>query len=203
VRGKIGLNNSSLKERNVTASAQWICPVCNRPPRVLLVLGCPSCEFVATNSITVDFHPTGAVTADHEAHLAVESSYVRRQDTRFRDEGEGDFSLHVPEFFKEHIKEHEQWAFDRGAASRDKEIRDRIEELNTHAQTIVAELTETTLSTRQQTCEHACDRRWLRSAEAGRLHLVCDGCYKVIGVKFVGTASQRGEAVGLKIVTEK
>lgn len=147
--------------------------------------------------------PTGAASADHEAHLVAEYKFMKHQEREYFEHGTGEFTMYIPPFFKEHIKGHEDWAFKGGAASRDPEIRKRIEELNIHAESIVAELTTDILLRRQQECEHGVERRWLRAAESGRMNLVCSGCFKVLDVKFVGTSTQHGETIGLKIVTEK
>ena len=126
-----------------------------------------------------------------------------RNQQQYFEFGFGRFKTDIPPSFKEHIKMHEEWAFKGGAASRDLEIRTRLDELNKHAESIVAELTKDILLKRQQDCEHNFERRWLPAAESGRTNLVCTGCFKVLDVKFVGTSTQRGETIGLKIVTEK
>lgn len=150
----------------------------------------------------VDFSPSGAADADHDSHLAVEHKFMRNQQQYF-EHGSGKFEKDIPQFFKKHIKVHEDWAFERGAASREAEIRKRLDELNNHAVSIVAELTTEILTKRQQECEHSVERRWLPASEKGKLNLLCSGCFKVLNVKFVGTSTQHGETIGLKIVTEK
>ena len=82
-----------------------------------------------------------------------------RNQQQYFEFGFGRFKTDIPPSFKEHIKMHEEWAFKGGAASRDLEIRTRLDELNKHAESIVAELTKDILLKRQQDCEHNFERR--------------------------------------------
>jgi hypothetical protein len=184
------------------ATQQWICPVCNRSAVVDIELDCPACHTLVSESFDLHFTPSGDENSDHEAHIAEEIRFVRNQREQY-EKGDGTLVKYVPAFFKDHIKAHEAWAFKSGAASRDPEIRKRVEELNSHAASIVAELTMEILTKRQQECDHDLERRWLPASEAGKLNLLCSGCFKVLNVKFVGTSTQHGETIGLKIVTEK
>ena len=148
------------------------------------------------------FTPSGDANTDHDAHISAESRFIRSQREDY-ERGDGTLVKYIPSFFKDHIKSHEAWAFKSGAASREPEIRKRIEELNSHAESIVAELTKEIVMKRQQECTHDFERRWLPAAESGRVNLLCSGCFKVLNAKFVGTSTQHGETIGLKIVTEK
>ena len=180
---------------------RWVCPACNRPALVVIEIDCPACDQKVSNTVFLDFVPSGARTADHESHIAVEERFVRNRHGYHGLYG-GRFSISVPESFKDHIKTHEEWAFSQGAASREADIRHRIEQLNKHAESIVTELTKEMLKDRQERCQHQGDKRWL-PAESGRMNLLCSDCFKVVDAKFVGTSTQHGETVGLKIVTEK
>ncbi|MFZ3215580.1 MAG: hypothetical protein WA192_05920 [Candidatus Acidiferrales bacterium] len=165
-------------------------------------LDCPACRTVVSESFDLHFTPTGDENTDHNARIAEEARFVRSQQEQC-ERGDGSPVKYIPSFFKEHIKSHEEWAFKSGAVSRDPEIRKRIEELNSDGESIVAELTMEILTKRQQECGHDFERRWLPASEVGKLNLLCSGCFKVLNVKFVGTSTQHGETIGLKIVTEK
>ena len=180
---------------------EWFCPICTRNPLVWIEVGCPACDAEISDDVEIHFTPSGSDAADHEAHLAAEHRYIKRQE--YVGYGTDTIRVTIPNFFKDHIKEHEELAFKRGATSRDSEIRTRIEDLNKQAASIVAGLTTEILLKRQQECVHDHERRWLPAAEAGRMNLLCSGCFKVLNVKFVGTSTQHGETIGLKIVTEK
>jgi hypothetical protein len=118
----------------------WTCSICNRAPLVCIETECPACKTEVTETLNLDFMPTGSADADHDSHIAVEHRFIRNQQ-QYVERGSGRFTKDIPPFFKEHIKLHEDWAFKRGASSRDAEIRKRIDELNKHAASIVAELT--------------------------------------------------------------
>lgn len=179
--------------------AGWICPVCRRAPSVTVELRCPDCDQHICQDFGIDFHPSGVDDTDHNRHLAAENREVR---SRLRLEAiGGTVTEYIPDFFKDHIRLHEERAFKSGAASREVEIRNRIDELNKRAESILADLTAEFLLKRQQQCDHRAEHRWL-AAESGKMNLLCSGCFKVLDVKFVGSSTAR-EAFGLKIVTEK
>ena len=180
--------------------AEWICPICRRAPSVTLEVHCPACGAVLCQSIDgIDFKPCGSNDIDHSRHMAAENRWVR--DEMRREASAGEFTAWIPGFFKEHMQSHEECAFKNGAASRDNEIRHRLDELNKRAEPIITELTADILLKRQQECDHRADHRWV-SAESGKMNLLCSACFKVLDVKFVGSSTPR-EAFGLKIVTEK
>jgi hypothetical protein len=178
--------------------AEWICPLCSRAPSVTLELHCPACKEVVRQSINVDFKPCGS-NDDHNRHIAAEDRWMR--DKMRHEANGGTVTEWIPDFFKEHIRSHEEWAFQNGAASRDSEIRHRLDEVNKRAESIIAELTAEILLKRQQECEHRTERRWV-SAESGRMNLLCSACFKVLDAKFVGTATPR-EPVGLKVMRDE
>jgi hypothetical protein len=182
---------------------QWICSVCFRTPTVTIEIDCPLCRTVVRESFDLRFVPSGAADADHNAHIAAETRFARNEKEQAYERGDGTIVEYVPSFFKDHIRAHEEWGFKTGASSRDPEIRKRVDELNSHAASIVAGLTLEILTKRQHECDHEFERRWLPSSETGKLNLLCSGCFKVLNVKFVGTSTQHGETIGLKIVTEK
>ena len=181
--------------------ADWICPVCKRSPCVTIELTCPACHEKVKETFNVDFSPTGAADADHEAHLAAEHR-AGKDHFRYLESGFGEFRWYLPEFLKDHIQKHEIRAFRKGAGSRDQEISKRIDDFNKKATVILAGLTKEISLQHQQECQHGSERHWL-TGESGRTNLLCMDCFKVLEVKFVGTSTQHGESTGLKIATEK
>lgn len=186
-------------------AAEWICPICHRAPLVTIEFECPVCKKMFGETFNIDFMPTGAADADHESHLLAERKFAKRQFDYYDGVGSRDgsrFSQFLPQCFREHIELHENRMFRAGAASRDQEISKRLSELNKQAESIIAGLTEELLLKRQQECHHNAERHWLTTG-TGKNSLLCSECFKVLQVKFVGTSTQHGESVGLKIVTEK
>jgi hypothetical protein len=182
-------------------SGDWTCPICMRNPQVTIRLRCPVCNAPVDNTVSVEFYPNDSAD-DHDGHIDAERKFVRAHHPQPTDQGMGRFEIDLPRFFEHHIKEHEQWEFERGAKSREKEIRERIDELNQRYDLLVAQTTEPMLLKRQQECDHSGERHWLTSGEAGRMNLLCDVCLKVINAKFVGVSTPK-ESVGLNRVTEK
>jgi hypothetical protein len=161
---------------------------------------CPACDKTVSKTFDVDFPRSGSDDTDHARHLAAEKLYARRHLSVGEGMG-GRYTSYVPDFFKDHIKWHEEWAYKSGAVSRDSEIGLRLNDLNKRAEGIVAQLTTEILQKRQQECKHDTKRRWV-SGESGKTNLLCTGCFKVLDVKFVGTSMQRGESASMKIVDE-
>ena len=182
---------------------EWTCPICLQTPVVCIEVSCPACDADVRELFEIHFSPCGSDSADHDAHLAAEQKFVKNRQQEHVGYGTGELRVNIPRFFKDHIKRHEERAFKGGATSRDPEIRTRIEELNRHAESIIARLTTEILLKRQQECAHGFEKRWLPAAESGRVNLLCSNCFKVVDAKFVGTSKQHGETIGLKIVTEK
>lgn len=183
----------------------WVCSICHRRPGVSIEVTCPQCGEGLVENFFIDFAPSGDASADHGFHVSEEQRFIKNHQHQheYYNVGLGRFRGYLSQSFKEHITTHENWAFEKGATSRDAEIRHRLDELNKAAQATVMELTEEMLTKRQNDCAHDGERHWLPSAEAGRVNLVCDGCCKVLKVKFVGISSQHGESIALKIVREK